>query len=91
MKGLNKLVRLIGMALLGAAIYRELRMPAEERTWHGTIADFVPYDLRVPTMARAKERVWNPDDERVFMPTIFGVGWTINLASLPSMLKRASQ
>jgi hypothetical protein len=87
MNGLNRLMRLIGVALLGAAIYRELRMPAEQRTWHGTIADFVPYDLRVPTLSRARDRVWNPDDERVFTPTIFGVGWTVNLASVSRMLK----
>jgi hypothetical protein len=58
---------------------------------NGMIADLVPYDLRVPTLSRAKERVWNPDDDRIFMPTIFGVGWTVNLASLPRVLKSATQ
>jgi hypothetical protein len=81
----------IGMALLGAAIYRELRKPAEARTWHGTIADFVPYDLRVPTLERAKARIWNPDDDRILMPTVFGVGWTVNLASVSNMVKGASR
>jgi hypothetical protein len=91
MKGLNRLVQLIGMGVLFAAVYREMQKPPEERTWHGTIADFVPYDLRVPTLARARARLWNPDDDRVLMPTVFGVGWTVNLASVSEMLKRAAQ
>ena len=42
----------------------------------------VPYDLRFPTPARIKERMWNPDDPRVIVPRVFGAGWTINLATL---------
>ena len=91
MKGLSRLVQLIGMGLLGVAIYRELQKPAEERTWHGTVADFVPYDLRVPTMERAKSRLWNPDDDRILMPTVFGVGWTINVGGLTNALRKASE
>lgn len=42
----------------------------------------VPYDFRVPTPARIKERMWNPDDPRVITPRVFGAGWTVNLATL---------
>ena len=42
----------------------------------------IPYDFRKPTLARFKERMWNPDDPRVFTPRVFGEGWTINLATL---------
>ena len=42
----------------------------------------MPYDLRPPTIARIKERMWNPDDPRIFTPRVFGGGWTINLATL---------
>ena len=38
----------------------------------------VPYDLRRPTVARFKSRVWNSDDHRLFPPKSVGAGWTIN-------------
>ena len=39
----------------------------------------VPYEFRAPTSDRLRERLWNPDDPRVFTPPILGVGWSINL------------
>ena len=48
---------------------------------HGRILG-VPYDLRFPTPARIKERMWNPADPRVITPRVFGAGWTINFATL---------
>ncbi|MFZ1063551.1 MAG: DUF5808 domain-containing protein [Acidimicrobiales bacterium] len=47
----------------------------------------LPYDWRRPTVARAKSRMWNGDDPRMFPPKSFGAGWTINfywLVHLPS-------
>ena len=38
----------------------------------------VPFEFRIPTIERAKKRVWNPRDRRLFTPNIFGVGWTLN-------------
>ena len=37
------------LALLAASVVRELRMPKEQRTWHGVVFGKVPYDLRLPT------------------------------------------
>ncbi|HVX30686.1 MAG TPA: DUF5808 domain-containing protein [Nitrolancea sp.] len=85
MNRLSRLVRNIGFLLLGAAIVDQVRRPADERTWTGQISIF-PYDLRMPTLARLRERYWNPDDERIFTPQFFGVGWSINVAQI---LKRA--
>lgn len=42
----------------------------------------VPYDWRRPTRARFKQRVWNPDDRRVFTPRWYGWGYDINFARL---------
>jgi uncharacterized membrane protein len=42
----------------------------------------VPYDWRRPTVARAKSRLWNPDEPRFFVPRVFGLGWDINFARL---------
>jgi len=80
--GLMDLVRLITLALAAAAVAKELRQPKEERTWHGTVAMVVPYDFRVPTFERAKERLWNPDAPSVVSPRVFGVGWTLNVGKL---------
>jgi len=70
------------VTLIGAALATELRKPAEERTCQGRIAGRVPYDLRPPTLARGHERLWNPGDRRILVPTVFGVGWTVNLGRL---------
>jgi hypothetical protein len=73
---------IVGVGLLGAAVMTELRKPADQRTWEGAIAGRIPYDLRRPTLARARERIWNPADRRIIVPTVFGVGWTVNLGRL---------
>src|SRR5687768_9929897 len=38
----------------------------------------VPYDFRKPSLDRMRERFWNPADPRLFTPTAFGVGWSLN-------------
>jgi uncharacterized membrane protein len=38
----------------------------------------MPYDFRVPTVERLKERMWNENDDRIFMPSFFGLGWSLN-------------
>ena len=45
---------------------------------NGTVLG-VPYDFRRPTWSKIKSNYWNPDDERIFMPRAFGIGWDINL------------
>jgi hypothetical protein len=56
----------IGIGLLGAAVVQQLRLPRSERTWHGTVAGVVPYDLR-PSANLARIvvllRDWRPVDE----------------------------
>ena len=83
--GLSRLIGMAAMAAAVAAVTKELRRPASERTWHGEVAGFVPYDFRAPTIDRVKERLWSPDDPRVFQPQVFGVGWTVNLGRLISL------
>jgi hypothetical protein len=83
-----RLLRIVTVALLGWAIVSELRKPKPDRAWHGTIARVLPYDLRPPTLARVRERWWNPDDDRVFTPHVFGVGWSINLSRLLGRRRR---
>lgn len=82
-------VRALALTLAVSAVVRELRMPRDERTWHGRVAGFVPYDFRVPTLERSRSRLWSPEDGRVLMPTVFGVGWTLNLGRLAALARSA--
>ena len=42
----------------------------------------VPYDFRVPTADRIRDRLWNENDDRIFTPMVFGAGWSINFFRL---------
>jgi Family of unknown function (DUF5808) len=41
-----------------------------------------PYDWRRPSLARMKQRAWNPAEPRLLVPKSFGWGWSINFARL---------
>jgi uncharacterized membrane protein len=87
--GMRRLVTLVAFALAVAAIVKELRTPQAERTWNGKVAGFVPYDFRIPTLARIKDRFWNPEAEHVVSPRVFGVGWTLNMGRAVAVARRA--
>ena len=87
-RGLRRFIRILGIGMVVAAVTKELRLPREEREWHGTIGP-VPYDFRVPTLARVRERVWARDSTKVFVPTLFGVGWTLNIGGIITLLRKA--
>lgn len=80
-----KRILVAGLALLtGLAIYDQLCRLPEYRTWHGDVFG-VPYDFRLPTLDRVLERWWNPEDERLLTPHVFGVGWSVNFARLSNL------
>lgn len=79
--------RIIGVALLVAALGKELSKPASERTWTGKVASVVPYDFRRPTLDRLRERLWAPEDPHVMTPQVFGVGWTVNFGRVMALLR----
>lgn len=70
------------------AIIQELRKPKEERTWHGKVGDFVPYEFRVPTMDRVKDTYWNPDGP-LLGSKVFGVGWAPNFGAATRFCSRS--
>jgi hypothetical protein len=47
----------------------------------------IPYDWRRPTLARAKSRMWNTRDRRVFTPKTYGWGYDVNVAELTRRLR----
>ena len=63
------------------AVVQELRKPANERTWHGKVGGFVPYDFRKPTVERFREAYWN-DAGPIMSPRAFGVGWVPNFGAI---------
>jgi hypothetical protein len=76
----------IALAIIGVvAIIQELRKPSDERAWHGKVADFVPYDFRMPTIERLRSTYWNPEGS-IFPGKVFGVGWALNLGALTRMV-----
>ena len=83
----NRLLKLISLVLAVTAVVKELRTPAELRTWNGKVIGFVPYDFRMPTVARVKERMWNPDSTQLINPRVFGVGWTLNLGRVVGLVR----
>lgn len=84
---LGWILRTAVFGLVAAAIYKELQLPADKRTWHGRLFDFVPYDFRVPTPRKLMRAWWNPDSGSVLSEQPFGVGWTVNLGALIPMLR----
>ena len=82
--GQSGLVSWLAVGLTIAALVRELRRPAEERTWHGRIA-YVPYDFRPPTLARIRDRLWAPENKRLLVPQVFGLGWSVNFGRLVAL------
>lgn len=68
--------------LVGTAVGTELAKPPEQRTWHGTVAGVLPYDLRPPTAERIRTGLLESDSESLIIPHVFGVGWTLNVGRI---------
>lgn len=83
---LRELIGAAALALLAAAVVRELRLPRDQRTWHGTMCG-VPYDLRRPTWRRIQESWWAPQDPRLVTPRVLGVGWGLNLGRIAALIR----
>ena len=88
---LGWILRTVTFGLVAAAVYKELQLPAEKRTWHGRLFDLVPYDFRIPTPRKLMQAFWNPASGNIFSEQPFGVGWTINLGALLPALQRADR
>ena len=84
-----KPLKMLAAALAVAAVVKELRLPKDERTWHGALGGFVPYDFRMLTIDKIKATFWNPDGS-IIVNRAFGVGWTINLGALVNKVRSLS-
>ena len=79
------LVRNLVILTAVAAVYKELRTPPAQRTWHGRLFGTIPYDFRVPDVGRLREAYWNTQSDVVVTDRPLGVGWAVNL---PALLRR---
>ena len=84
---LGWIIRMLAVAAVAGAVYKELRQPPEERTWHGKLLGVVPYDFRLPTPAKVMNAWWNPKSSKVVGDPVFGVGWSLNLAALTEQVR----
>lgn len=89
--GLLRTIRTLAWISFIAAIYQELKKPEAERTWHGKVAGFIPYDFRIPTPEKLKAAYWDPASDRVFSEHVFGVGWAVNIPVLVRKLNETSR
>jgi hypothetical protein len=78
----------LALALVVAAVRAELKRPPAERTWHGRLWGWIPYDFRPPTVTRLRQSLWDPSSERIITDRSFGVGWSVNFAALVQSIKR---
>jgi hypothetical protein len=90
-KGGRLAANCVGLGLVIMSIVHELRLPPAERTWHGLLFGHVPYEWRPPTLGRIQEAFWQPQSPDLFRPTVFGVGWSINVASLVRLFGRNAE
>jgi hypothetical protein len=81
------LIRTLIVGAVAAAIYKELQLPPEQRTWQGRLFGFVPYDFRLPTPARLIRAWWDPGSKRLFNDQPFGVGWTVNVPAALGLVR----
>ena len=88
--GWRRVLGTVAGLLFVASVVKELRTPREQRTWHGVVLGFVPYDLRPPTPKRFQESWWNPASHQLFTSRVFGVGWSLNLHEAWSRLRTAA-
>jgi hypothetical protein len=79
------LLRMLALGAVAGAVYTELRKPPAERTWHGKLLGFVPYDFRMPTLDGLRQAYWNPRSPKLFTERPLGVGWAVNI---PTALRR---
>jgi hypothetical protein len=83
---LLSLLRTAAILAVAGAVYKELRTPPDQRTWHGKLLGVVPYDFRPPSLGKLREAYWNTESDTIFTDRPLGVGWAVNI---PAVLRRA--
>ena len=53
----------------------------KSKSTHGRFLG-VPFEWRIPSINEIRVTLWNPASDRLFVPTIFGIGWILNTHEL---------
>ena len=77
MSGLKTLASLLTVVTVSYAV--------RNKRSHGTFMK-LPYDFRVPSPQKFRQRWWNPEEERIVTPSAFGIGWGLNLYQVAKKL-----
>lgn len=88
-RSIGDLWRLLLFIVGIVAVVQELQKPKDQRTWHGLVGGFVPYDFRKPTMDRFVETYWNPEGP-IISPKFLGVGWALNAGAVKARITSGS-
>ena len=88
---LRKVSKWAAFGIAAWALGRELQLPSDQRTWHGKVAGFIPYDFRIPSVRRIKDTYWNPKGHTLIPAKVFGIGWTVNIGKAWEMLRNRPQ
>ena len=83
-----RLARLVLLAVVAGVVYAEARKGPEAERLRGTSLGFVPYDLRLRSLANAPRTYWDSDEPRVFTGRAAPIGWSFNLAALVQRIRR---
>ena len=75
-----------GVVLFGVAT---VTYAVRSQKSHGTFAK-VPFDFRVPSLKKLRDRLWNPDDPSFITPSAFGIGWGPNAYQLLKRVRRTA-
>ena len=66
------------IAIVGALLLPPLALRLAGKPLTGRFLG-IPYDFTTPTAERLKQTVWNPSDDRILAPHMYGWGYSINL------------
>jgi hypothetical protein len=74
------------VGLTAAAIGEELKRPAEQREWRGTVAG-VPYNFRLHEWSDVAKEYWDQSSDQILTPHAIGLGWGVNFAAVAKRLR----
>jgi hypothetical protein len=68
-----RFVLILAVLVLPPLVLRALGLPL-----NGSVLG-MPYDFRTPTPTRLKQAAWNPQNDHMLTPHIYGWGYALNL------------
>jgi hypothetical protein len=71
--------------ILGALLLPPLALRLAGRPLTGRLLG-MPYDFTPPTVEKARRTIWNPADDHVMAPHVYGWGYSVNLHAVARRL-----